>query len=82
MRKVVNIGKEHDETVFRVLKEVLTIEGAEEVAYNYGVGGSQEIQVWEFRIGDETLGATAETYVGLSIEGDANTVTRIADAVK
>ena len=69
MQKTVNIGKEHDEAVFRVLKEALAAEGAEQIAHNYGVGGSQEIQVWAFRIGGEVLKATAETYMGCLLKG-------------
>lgn len=64
------------------MKDVLSTEGAEEVDYSYGVGGSQEIQVWTFSIGREVLKVTAETYMGLSVEGDAKVVTRIANAVQ
>jgi len=82
MRDTRKLGKECDEALFRAVKDVLATEGAEKIDCSYGVGGSQEIRVWTFSIGREVLKVTAETYMGLSIEGDAEVATRIATAVQ
>lgn len=82
MYKDITLGKEYDEATIAALKQVLAEEGAQKVDGEYGVGGSQELHTWTYKIGGELLEVTSETYIGLSISGEDELVSRIAEAVK
>lgn len=78
----ITLGAEHDEKLFSSLKEVLSSLDAIELDSSWGVGGSQELSEWKIKIGDEILEIESETYIGLSISGEAGLVRRIASLVK
>ena len=75
------LGSEHDLAVINALLRVLRDLGAEEVSRNWGVVGSQEVNTLEFTLNGQPLTVEAETYVGLSVTGDARTVETIAARV-
>jgi hypothetical protein len=75
------LGSEHDLAVTNALLKVLRDMGAEEVSRNWGVAGSQEVNTLEFTLKGRPLTVEAETYVGLSVTGDAPTVEIIAARV-
>ena len=75
------LGSEHDLAVTNALLRVLRDLGAEEVSRNWGVVGSQEVNTLEFTLNGQPLTVEAETYVGLSVTGDAQTVETIAARV-
>ena len=82
MRKDVTLGKEYDQAAFAALSEVLAELGAQQVDHQEGVGGSQEIHTWTYKIGREFLEVNSETYIGLSISGSDELVSRVAAAVR
>jgi hypothetical protein len=76
------LGDEYDEVLLWILLETLRGEKAKLVDESWGMGGSQEITVKEFRIGEETLKVFTETYMGTTLHGPEPLVERIARAVK
>lgn len=61
-----------------VLREV----GAQEVARDYAVIGSQEINTLRFTLDGLPLSVEAETYVGLSVTGQAKAVETITSRLQ
>ena len=77
-----SLGSEHDDAVKNALFKVLSKMGAEEVSRNWGVVGSQEINTLKFTLKGQPLMVEAETYMGLSISGEQETVECIAAQVR
>jgi hypothetical protein len=55
--------------------------GAENVSRDWGVVGSQELATLKVTLNGQPLTIEAETYVGLSVTGEAQTVETIAARV-
>ena len=80
-KTTIEIGKEYDQAVFEALRCVLSCEGARVEEESWGVGGSQEVSTCKVQIGNEEIEITAETYMGLTITGAAELVSRLASAI-
>lgn len=75
------LGSEHDRAVTKALQRVLRDMGAENVSRDWGVVGSQELATLKVTLNGQPLTIEAETYVGLSVTGEAQTVETIAARV-
>jgi hypothetical protein len=71
------VGPEYDEQLFRRLGAVLKSMGFNLGSKWDGVGGSQDIFHWKLQSQDGSLFIESETYMGLSVEGDAKLVQRV-----
>jgi hypothetical protein len=80
--KTIVLGDEYDARLRDALRAALVELGARTGDRSWGVGGSQEIQQLDVAIGERTLHVESETYIGLTIRGDAELVDRVADLVK
>jgi len=56
--------------------------GASVESRNWSVAGSQEIETVQARLADQEIIIEAETYIGLSITGDEDTVNEISERVR
>jgi hypothetical protein len=79
--KSVILGPEYDQNLRAVLIEVLKSMCAIAGDHTWSVGGSQEAESLEVRVGGKPLVIEAETYMGLSIRGDSETVDEVAEQV-
>jgi hypothetical protein len=71
------IAEEYDLSKLKALKAILKKLGAKKVKEWNGLGGSQEIQHFEYKLRDNILIVEAETYMGLSIEGDESLINHV-----
>jgi hypothetical protein len=78
VKKKVILGSEYDDTLRAALTDCLTELGADVAARQWGLGGSQILETTKVSVGKDVLVVEAETYVGLSISGEARLVDRIA----
>lgn len=77
-QKRIVLGAEYDKKLVEELLATLRECGARAIDQWAGVGGSQEVQRLDVVVGDEVIAVEAETYIGLTISGDANLVDRVA----
>jgi len=75
------LGDEHDKALFERLCKAVARHGGTVTKREWGLGGSQEVAVFEINLPDGRLEAVAETYVGLSLIGPESVVARIAREV-
>jgi hypothetical protein len=80
--RTVVLGAEYDAGVREALMAVLRQMGAEVEHHERGMGGSQEVETLEVQLRGRSLVVEAETYVGLSVTGDDEIVTEVAELVK
>jgi len=80
--KTVDLGPEYDEESQKILKSVLEEAKAVRVGFHYGIAGSQEIALWKYQFGTDTLFVMTETHMGLTVSGPAEKVDSIAAEVK
>jgi hypothetical protein len=78
VKKKIVLGSEHDESLRQALLDCLAALGADIAARQWGLGGSQIIDTTKVTIGKDLLVVETETYVGLSVSGEARLVDRIA----
>lgn len=78
MKKKLVLGDEYDDALRLALMDCLTELGADIAARQWGLGGSQIIDTTKISLGKDLLVVEAETYVGLSIAGEARIVDRVA----
>ena len=78
MKKKVVLGSEYDDALRSALSECLAELGADVAARQWGLGGSQILETTKVSVGKDVLVIESETYVGLSISGEARLVNRIA----
>jgi hypothetical protein len=78
VKKKLVLGDEHDDALRQALMTCLASLGADIEARQWGLGGSQIIDTTNVSLGRERLVVEAETYVGLSIRGEARVVDRVA----
>ena len=78
MKKKLVLGDEHDGALRHALMECLIELGADIAARQWGLGGSQIIDTTKISVGKDLLVVETETYVGLSITGEARVVNRVA----
>jgi hypothetical protein len=82
MKKKLVLGDEYDEALRHALMAALASLGANIEAHQWGLGGSQIIQTTKVRLGKDWLVVESETYVGLSLSGEARVVDRVAALLK
>lgn len=78
MKKKLVLGDEYDDALRHALMDCLAELGADIAARQWGLGGSQIIDTTKVSLGKDLLVVEAETYVGLSISGEARVVDRVA----
>lgn len=71
-------GDESDRQAIKAAKWALREIGAKRRGGSWGVGGSQEVASEEWQCGPATLTLETETYVGLTLSGPEELVSRIA----
>ncbi len=79
---VVNLGPEYDTGLHRTLISVLKDFGAQTEPPQWAVGGSQEIVIQVALLEGERIKIESETFMGLTLEGDAAILDRIASEVR
>ncbi len=82
MRVTVIFGPEYNETLRTTVMDVVEQLGASVESRNWSVAGSQEIETVQARLADQEIIIEAETYIGLSITGDEDTVNEISERVR
>jgi hypothetical protein len=75
------LGDEYDEVLRDALRTVLIENGAIGIDKSWGVGGSQEIESVQVRIGEKLITIESETFVGLTVTGAKSVIEKIADQV-
>jgi len=78
VKKKIVLGSEYDDVLRQALLDCLAALGADLAARQWGLGGSQIIETLKISLGKDLLVVEAETYVGLSISGEARVVDRVA----
>jgi hypothetical protein len=81
MKKKLVLGDEYDEALRQIVMDCLASMGADVEARQWGLGGSQIIDTCKVSLGRDLLVVESETYVGLSIRGEARLVDRLAALV-
>jgi hypothetical protein len=76
-----NIGAETDDILLEKLKKTLDNHNAILIKEDNIVVGSQEIQLYDYKIGKDKISVTVETYVGISLSGKESIINKIATAV-
>lgn len=79
--KTVILGPEYDEALQTAVVDAVQALGGVLTRDDWGVGGSQELSTRVFRLDGREATVEAETYVGLSVSGDADLVDRIVARV-
>lgn len=80
--KTAVLGAEYDALLRRSLVEALAALGGSIQEGEWNVAGSQEREVFTVKVGARHVVVEAETYIGLSITGDADLVDRIQTIVR
>jgi hypothetical protein len=78
VKKKLVLGSEYEHALRDALMACLAEMGADIAARQWGLGGSQIIETTKVSLGKDLLVVEAETYVGLSISGEARVVDRVA----
>ncbi|MDP3654221.1 MAG: hypothetical protein Q8R67_21330 [Rhodoferax sp.] len=77
----INLGPETDDDLFERLRTAIIDLGGSITDSEWVLGGSQEITTYKIVLPTGTLEAVAETYVGLSLQGDETLVSSLAQRV-
>jgi hypothetical protein len=72
----VGLGDDNDELRDQLDRAFRSLH-ARRVGHGWGVGGSQEVEWWKYRLNFQTLVVEAETYVGLSLIGSRDAVQKV-----
>ena len=80
-REIWNAGPEYDHAVTARLRSVLAALGYEAREERWGLGGSQEIMRVELSGPRGRIEVEAETYVGITVSGDADAIAEIRSAI-
>jgi len=78
MKKTIILGKEHDDRLRSTLVELVKDMGGRTLNKSWGVGGTQEVEIWEVEMNGSEITFEAETYIGLSISGEQEIVDEFA----
>ena len=81
MTKTIILGDEFDDHLRSVLVEVMHDMGAKTLVADWSVVGSQEFETAKLELRGKIVDVESETFIGLSITGDANDVDEIAHRV-
>ncbi len=77
----VTLGEEHDAVLWSRLSAAVAARGGSIIESSYGVGGSQEVIVYEVALPAGRLELTSETYVGLVLKGAVQLVRELSNEV-
>ncbi|HVY26294.1 MAG TPA: hypothetical protein VHB79_07060 [Polyangiaceae bacterium] len=77
MKKTLVLGNEYDDALRRALTDSLASMGAEFAARQWGLGGSQTLETTNVYVGKDKIVIQSDTYLGLSITGEARLVERL-----
>jgi hypothetical protein len=77
----IRLGDEHDEQLREALRAVILEMGGLAHERLLGLGGSQEVERVHIVVGEQSATIEAETYVGLSMQGDEQLVEAIFERV-
>ncbi|WP_394828297.1 hypothetical protein [Pendulispora albinea] len=80
-QRTVTLGPEYDEATRNALEETLVALGASHLGGSWGIGGSQELETAIVVLRGRELRIEVETYIGISIVGDDDLVTIVANGV-
>ncbi|TGK03437.1 hypothetical protein EHO58_13520 [Leptospira selangorensis] len=80
--KSIILGPEYDQDLRKKLRDIIISLQGKMGESSWGLAGSQEIFKIDAIFPETILSVEAETYVGLSITGDAGLVDKIADLIK
>jgi len=81
-QKKVTLGPEYDQATREALRRVLSSLKATSAGTSWGVAGSQEVETSDVFVGSSQLTIESETYIGLTITGDAELVDTVAGLVR
>jgi len=81
MTTTVVLGDEYDQQLRTAIMQVMLQLGAVLENRNWVVAGSQEVETFLWQLAGQAITVEAETYMGLSISGDENTINDIAQRV-
>jgi hypothetical protein len=76
------LGDEHDDALRDALRIVLVSCGAVGVDASWAVGGSQEVETIQIKLGSDLVTIESETFVGLTISGPKLVIDDIAKQVR
>lgn len=76
------LGPEYDSPLHKALKAVVKELKGKTVSKLSGVAGSQDVTIWKVEVEGVPLTIESETYMGLTITGEATMVERIAALVR
>ena len=75
------LGDEYDDDLRDALRVVLLNNGAVGLDKSWGVGGSQEIETLQVKLGNDLITIESETFVGLTIKGPKLVAENLAQQV-
>jgi hypothetical protein len=81
VKKTLVLGAEYDDGLRRTLMDCLGELGADVAARQWGLGGSQTMETTRVYVGKDLVVVESQTYVGLTIKGEARLVDRLATMV-
>lgn len=73
----ITIGSEIDDMLIKRLKRVLDNHNAVLLRHDNYIVGSQDISIFDYKIGPENIAITVETYVGVSLTGEVTIINEI-----
>jgi len=76
------LDAEYDARVFRALGAAVSALNGVVEGPDWAVAGSQEISTWRLTFSSAHVVATAETYMGVTLRGPPDIVSRLTSAVK
>ena len=79
--KTITIGSEIDDMLIKKLKRVLDNHNAVLLRHDNIIVGSQDISIFDYNIGTESIRITVETYVGVSITGEVTIINEIINDI-
>lgn len=80
--KTVVLRPEYDDALRAAVVAAVRELGGELLSQTSGVAGSQDLAIATVRVGGALVTIEAETYVGISISGDAAVVDALADRLR
>lgn len=80
--KTITLGPEYDDALRAAVVAAVREMGGELLSQTSGVAGSQDLAIATVRIGGASVTIEAETFVGISISGEATVVDALAENVR
>lgn len=77
----ITLGDEDGEALHLSVLSTLKSNGAIPLSHVRGIGGSQDVQIATFQIGNQVVVTETETYVEVSLTGERHLVERLAEQI-